>query len=102
MCYAHVFQDIDHIKIIHKHSLLIFILRFQGMEKRAKSIRTEILKNQFMHDIHALSVCWTDDVFTEALSLFILKWEASEDETVLPVLEHFRKVWTQQQCFIEG
>ena len=47
-----------------------------------------------MHDIHALSVCWTDDVFTEALRLFFLKWEASGDKTVLPVLKHFRKVWT--------
>ena len=47
-----------------------------------------------MHDIHALSVCWTDDVFTEALRLFFLKWEASGDKTVLPVLKHFRKVST--------
>ena len=48
----------------------------------------------FLQDINALSLSFTAEQALQAVALFLVKWEASENAVVLNVTSHFRTQWT--------
>ena len=66
----------------------------QNMEKQAKRIVIEETRVLLLHDINALSISWTVEVFNESLRLFFLKWEVDGNLIVKSVVNHFRREWT--------
>ena len=59
------------------------------MEKQDQAVR-----GKFLHDINAISLSFTSEQVLLAVGLFLAKWEANENATVLNVTAHFRAQWT--------
>ena len=64
------------------------------MEKQAKRIQDQAVRGMLLHDINAISLSFTSEQALLAVELFLTKWEASENATVLNVTAHFRAQWT--------